>query len=167
MIVRHQKEDGADPLTPAPLTRLPTCLLERVLDSLPCPLHRPDDLVRTLASLRSTHRCFSHEIVECAAQRRARKHKELVVYALDMQDEPPGALTLEEVWAPVEHVARRKSWMHAVFCTLPELTSYRNREQHNEVEEVPSLIIFVKAQNTGVAPDRTCLLYTSPSPRDS
>ena len=85
MNVRHQEEHGAASLTPAPITCLPTWLLGRVLDSLPYPLHRPDELVRALAGLRSTHRCFSHEIVEGAARRRARQHKALVVYALEMQ----------------------------------------------------------------------------------
>ena len=64
MNVRHQEEQGAASLTPAPITCLPTWLLGRVLDSLPYPLHRPDELVRALAGLRSTHRCFTHEIVE-------------------------------------------------------------------------------------------------------
>ena len=66
MNVRHQEEQGAASLTPAPITCLPTWLLGRVLDSLPYPLNRPDELVRALAGLRSTHRCFTHEIVEGA-----------------------------------------------------------------------------------------------------
>ena len=153
MNVRHQEEHGAASLTPAPITCLPTWLLGRVLDSLPYPLHRPDELVRALAGLRSTHRCFSHEIVEGAARRRARQHKALVVYALEMQSVPPGALTLEEVWAPVEHAARKTSWMHAVFCTLPELRDPHRDYQDEDLD--PHLTIFVKGQNTGMPPGRT------------